>query len=454
MGNEAGINKQPKKEGIAIVITESISDNAQRSSRSIMPSSTGKSAAMLVFATCVGYTFLMLHASLNNFGCLVHPDILHYAELSRLVTLSPWTNTSTTESLITTLTNGILRQNNNDNHVDMLSNIKLESTRGFLNLSSPIWPYAPPASRNDKCKVIFRDPNLRLCHVIPWGANFGDEIGPPVVKRILELYFRCSTSELPTFNLWEKMNTDGIMNRTQPCMMSVGSMFRMVRTGDHLWGTGVAYDHVVPHRCKTTKEPFGGQDLVTNLTVYSTRGPKSAQHMEQYCSSFIKGPLESAGDGAVLIPFIFPEMFRFSAFERENDRKPYCVIPHHYERTHGGIKGTPKNQILSVQRAWESMTMELLKCDKVFSSSLHGIIMAEILGIPNRRLRMTNKPGDFKFADFYESYRREGEPMPWTTNIKQALNQTVSPLSLQERSGYAARVLKTFPIHLFTTVDE
>jgi hypothetical protein len=442
------------------MIAENSNDNMQRSSRSLMP---GKSAAMIVFASCLGYTFLMLIATLSNFGCLMPHDLLHSTEHYRLVTSqsvsSPWTNNTSSipSPFITTLTNGmlLLKQNNKEaNDHTRQSNKYLEATDGFFSLQNPLWPDARPSLRNDKCKVIFRDPNLRLCHVIPWGANFGDEIGPPVVKRILELYFRCSTSELPTFNLWEKMNSDGIMNRTQPCMMSVGSMFRMVRTGDHLWGTGVAYDHVVPHRCKTTKEPFGGQDLVTNLTVYSSRGPKSAQHMEQYCSSFIKGPIESAGDGAVLIPFIFPEMFRFSVFDRENDRKPYCVIPHHYERTHGGIMGTPKAQILSVQRRWENMTMELLKCDKVFSSSLHGIIMAEILGIPSRRLRMTNKPGDFKFADFYESYRSEGEPMPWITNISQAWNNTVSPLSLQERSSYAARVLKTFPIHLFTTIDE
>lgn len=328
-----------------------------------------------------------------------------------------------------------------------------EDTNGFWNLTNPIWPHAPPTLRNDKCKVTFRDPNLRLCHVIPWGANFGDEIGPPVVKRILELYFHCSTSDLPTFNLWDKIDTDGIMNRTQPCLMSVGSMFRMIRTGDHLWGTGVAYENVVAHRCRHTKEPFGGKDLVTNLTVYSTRGPKSAHHMQTHCPNFIKQPVESAGDGAVLVPFIFPEMFRYSAFDRSNDRKPFCVIPHHYERNQRGIKGTPSRQLLSVQRSWENMTMELLKCDKVFSSSLHGIIMAEILGIPSRRLRMSNKPGDFKFTDFYESYRKK-EPLPWTTNVTQALDMAVSPRSLRERSLYAKRVLKTFPIHLFTTVEE
>jgi hypothetical protein len=423
------------------------------SHKGMQSSSSSKWLVPLIsFALCL--TFLQLTTSFNQFGCISQSTQSHAHQHSDQDMIAPHSelnanfSNSGSERLEATHTDSRQSNTAEDHHSN-------DKTSGFFNLSSPIWPDSPPTFRNDQCKVIFRDPSLRLCHVIPWGANFGDEIGPPVVKRILELYFRCTTKDLATFNLWEKMNIDGgIMNRTQPCFMSVGSMFRMVRTGDHLWGTGVVSEKVVPHRCKTSKEPFGGQDLVTNLTVYSTRGPKSAGHMEQYCSSFIKAPLESAGDGAVLIPFIFPEMFRYSSFDHMNNRKPYCVIPHHYERNHGEIKNISSHaHILSVQRTWENMTMELLKCDKVLSSSLHGVIMAEILGIPSRRLRMTNKPGDFKFADFYESYRSQ-EPKPLTPSISQALDMIVHPLPMDYRSRYAARVLKTFPIHLFTTVDE
>jgi hypothetical protein len=85
-----------------------------------------------------------------------------------------------------------------------------------------------------------------------------------------------------------------------------GDIKHCYKLADHLWGKGVVNEKVVLCRSKASKEPFGGQELVTNLTVYSTRGPTLAGHMEQYCSSFITAPLESAGgDGAVLIPFIF-----------------------------------------------------------------------------------------------------------------------------------------------------
>ena len=52
----------------------------------------------------------------------------------------------------------------------------------------------------DDCSVNFKDPSMALCHIIPW-PNFGDELGPPVVKRILELHFGCSAANLTVSNL-------------------------------------------------------------------------------------------------------------------------------------------------------------------------------------------------------------------------------------------------------------
>jgi hypothetical protein len=109
----------------------------------------------------------------------------------------------------------------------------------------------------------------------------------------------------------------------------------------------------------------------------------------------------------------------------------------------------------------------LIQCDTVLSSSLHGLILAEALGIPSKRLRLTKMPGDFKFDDFYASYRGGGSPAGissraeiittmdhlYSRNLTRAMNNLLQPLSIQQRDAYARRILETFPIHLFETVQ-
>ena len=49
---------------------------------------------------------------------------------------------------------------------------------------------------------------------------------------------------------------------------------------------------------------------------------------------------------------------------------------------------------------------QLSKCKRVISSSLHDLILADSLVIPNIRIILSNKiyGGNFKFNDYYSSY--------------------------------------------------
>ncbi|MCS5489019.1 polysaccharide pyruvyl transferase family protein [Algoriphagus limi] len=46
---------------------------------------------------------------------------------------------------------------------------------------------------------------------------------------------------------------------------------------------------------------------------------------------------------------------------------------------------------------------EVKKCERILSSSLHGLVLAESYGIPTIRIKISNKliGGDFKFLDYY-----------------------------------------------------
>lgn len=330
-----------------------------------------------------------------------------------------------------------------------------------LNISDPQWPLEPPTLRKG-CKVMFKNDAMSVCHVTPW-ANFGDELGPPITKRILELHFGCSADDLAVFdlkNIYRGGGDSGFLNRTgsalDTCLMTVGSLWRMVLKGDHIWGTGVAYDRTILSRC--TGRPR--IDKVENVTIYSSRGPNSASAIKKYCSinkdalpSHYGKDIESAGDAGFLLPFIFPEHSRVLKEDREMNQSRSCIVPHKQDERNGEwgkVKNVTKK--LTVDIGWENMTVALQGCDVVVSSSLHGIILAEAYGIASRRLRLSARPGDFKFDDFYTSLR--GSEPQLVGNIEHAFGNMSQPIAFEERDAYAKRVLRTFPLHLFHVLDD
>jgi pyruvyltransferase len=94
------------------------------------------------------------------------------------------------------------------------------------------------------------------------------------------------------------------------------------------------------------------------------------------------------------------------------------VIPHYIDKLskavlefekHGGVR------ILDIETDnIEGFIDEILQCDAIISSSLHGVIVAETYGIPAGWLRLSDKlmGGRFKFEDYFESTGRHGiEPL-------------------------------------------
>ena len=54
-----------------------------------------------------------------------------------------------------------------------------------------------------------------------------------------------------------------------------------------------------------------------------------------------------------------------------------------------------------------SVIEDICACEYVVSSSLHGLVIADAFGIPNARVRLSEKIGDFKFQDYYSAYDEE-----------------------------------------------
>jgi pyruvyltransferase len=324
------------------------------------------------------------------------------------------------------------------------------------------WPLKPPKDtfpEFDDCRVVFRDPAMATCNLGAFGGNFGDLLGPDIVKRIVEYKFGCSAKTLPVLDFASTVKTT-IWN-DRPCLWSVGSVWRNVRANDHVWGTGT---HGTPREfglCKGTKQ---GSNL--NITVYSARGHNTINALEKYCRNrglnviTADGDVSSEtssivprGDAGFLIPFLFPEFPQYQQGKADIEK---CMILHVYDQWENNTVNLPQEALLPVVQPWPTMVGNITRCKMLVSSSLHGVILADAFGVPVRWMRKASSVLPFKFNDYFESFPRGHWNASFDKNIKRALDTSGAgnfpvPLDAEYRSEYAQMIMKTFPFDLFTT---
>jgi pyruvyltransferase len=94
------------------------------------------------------------------------------------------------------------------------------------------------------------------------------------------------------------------------------------------------------------------------------------------------------------------------------DKKTYSigVIPHYMDKDDPCFlrfceKYKDEILLISVERSPELVFKDILSCERILSSSLHGIITAHALAVPAAWLEITGKltGGDFKFLDYFSS---------------------------------------------------
>ncbi|TSA39783.1 hypothetical protein D4R30_00600 [archaeon] len=70
-------------------------------------------------------------------------------------------------------------------------------------------------------------------------------------------------------------------------------------------------------------------------------------------------------------------------------------------------------KIINVLRHPSSVVRDIDQCECILSSSLHGLVVADALGIPNRWCILSNRLTgvDFKFRDYYSAFDVEAHPL-------------------------------------------
>ena len=96
-----------------------------------------------------------------------------------------------------------------------------------------------------------------------------------------------------------------------------------------------------------------------------------------------------------------------------NVRKEYdvAVVPHYVDKEAGEhvyrrllARGVKARLVDVFQGDPLQVLKDIASAESVISSSMHGLIVADSLGIPNRYLRLSDKIDAFKFKDYYSAF--------------------------------------------------
>jgi pyruvyltransferase len=252
-----------------------------------------------------------------------------------------------------------------------------------------------------------RIPVLRRYRIGRRVGNFGDLIGPLVVAAIRRR---------------EAISGDGDGRR----LLAVGSIVHLARDGDVVWGSGV--NGKIP----VTEHRF------TTLDVRAVRGPLTRAWLRE--EKGIEAP-EVYGDPALLLSTVLPELFAGDP----GPRRALTVVPNLND--HARMSAHPAT--IDPRRPVDEVVRTIRASDVVVASSLHGIVVAELAGVPvvplaSRGSGPLGPEPPFKYEDYF---RGTGRELPeFAPDLETALKWAPAPAPADlQVAPIAERLLAAFP---------
>lgn len=245
--------------------------------------------------------------------------------------------------------------------------------------------------------------------------NFGDDINFPLIRELTGKQVR---------QQW-KVGLKNLEN-----ILCIGSVIDCCNERSLIWGTGAISDNtVIRNRPKC---------------IYAVRGPLTRNKMLSYG---IECP-EVYGDPALLLPLIYAPQIE--------KKYEYGFIPHYidYDLPHVVKFREEHPEILFIKfegyNSWQNVIDQICSCEKIISSSLHGLIVSDAYGIPNVRIVLSDHivGGDFKFKDYFGGVERKYiNPVDCRNDIE--FDRIRDSFKYYEKITFDSRkLLKAFPYKL------
>lgn len=205
-------------------------------------------------------------------------------------------------------------------------------------------------------------------------GNFGDEASPDIVANLSGLKVR---PVLPGDNK----------------LLAIGSILHRMSPGDVVWGSGIkapdALDHIP----------------VSNVELTAVRGPLTLEALQR--NGWDTSGITELFDPGILLAGLYAKEIAAYDASKNDVYGPVRIIPHFRDelvlrRNHPNWSSS----FVTVDCHPLDMLKRLKGAEKVISSSLHGVIFAESLGIPAVWLASVGGEGSYKFLDYYASSGR------------------------------------------------
>ena len=239
--------------------------------------------------------------------------------------------------------------------------------------------------------------------------NFGDALSPVLVAALSgqEVVHASHPRTANLVAVGSVLFAGGSLWCERAALWSVKGFAKMVmkaldifRPTLNIWGSGLLCDtgatKVIPIRkCK----------------VCAVRGKKTLEVLKRV--GIVKeGEKVALGDPGLLYPMLIN-----GRVDRENVEKCEVGVVAHYTDQEQGRQFVKELEtqgkivkFIDVNQADPLKTVaEIGSCKKIYSSSLHGLIVADAFGIPNEHIVWSNlgqsEQSQFKFEDYYSAWR-------------------------------------------------
>ncbi|SEP50595.1 Polysaccharide pyruvyl transferase [Methylobacterium sp. ap11] len=209
--------------------------------------------------------------------------------------------------------------------------------------------------------------------------------------------------------------------------LGIGSTMSSSVKNSIVWGTGVMH-------------PDYGLGGVISKNIYLLRGKLTHQFLSKSGVRINDIPL---GDPGILLP---------SLMKYKKLKKKYSlgIVPHYVDINNPFFEkliGLEDVKLLDVRTNDVNLFIEnMSQCSNVVSSSLHGLIFAEALNIPNLWVSVSNniKGEYFKYYDWF-SMASSPQDKPYYPNLQTTLDEIISMCILHEMNINHQDLLKSFP---------
>lgn len=203
--------------------------------------------------------------------------------------------------------------------------------------------------------------------------NFGDLLGPLLVRNEVEARWAGRGQDVPQH----------APSTTAARLLAVGSTLHFAADGDVVWGSGV--------NGKIHKD----KHAYSRLDVRAVRGPLTGQWLEQNKSIPDPGVY---GDPALLLLKAVPQLSAMS----QNKRRRLSVIPN----LNDFDRYASDPNVINPQGSVLEILGQLAHSEVIATSSLHGLVVGELLGIPTALFRPA-KENLLKYEDYIRGTGRK-----------------------------------------------